>query len=311
MKKLLMGLALAASVAGFGNDICAGGQGPTVTGAQRAYTFKASVKMVDGKVGTSTSKGTICVGGTTSSAYYRVKATRKFKGVFIDCDVCQINAIKAGDVDEVVNKKAGDNLAMSKAYFFVSTSDSKYKAIYSAMDWIDDDDMGYKFDILNWFGGPTFAKSKLAEGLAQFNIVELDKFGEYRLYSLFAAGFGKRDGDLLKSLKGNLAGAVTAATWCGILTQVFEPCLETPYYDSMTATGAGYEYEMTPWQVPQSPAYDAVSGKWSVKYSKSLSKLATMDAVLGKVFGSGAYVITDDEADTYHFPFEYAELYAE
>lgn len=323
MKKMMIVAALAASsLAGFAG-ICDGEVGPgpdPVKASQRVYDFKANVKLVDGKSASATIKtaGTICNPGSssTSMAYYRVKSSRTFKGIFLDCDVCQIDAVQKGEVEAVDSNKAGDNLIGSKAYFYVSSSDSKYKAVYSPAEF-DQADSGYKFLVGNFVGGVTFAKSKVAEGLVQLNFAEYDKFGELRLYSLFAAGFGARDGVLIKNLSGNLAGAVSAATWCGIWTQTYEPCLATQYYDSMEVTAEGVTY--TPdagnkWQAnaETSPAFDAVSGTWSVKYSAAKSKLASQDAVLRKTFGSNYWVLGGGEdAEAFVFPIAYVNIGAQ
>lgn len=321
MNKMMIAVAAAALAGVATAGICDGETPDPIKGAQRVYDFKASVKLVDGKTATAkeTTKGSICVGSVTTynKAFYRVKASRTFKGVFIDCDVCEIDAVRKGEVEAIRNGKAGDWLTTyNQAYFYVSSSDTKYKAIYNAQAYDEDaTDQGYKFLLANFIGGATYAKSKVAEALVQLNFAEYDKFGEYRLYSLLAAGFGTRQDSLIKNVSGNLAGAVSAATWCGFFTQCYEPCLETPYYngyseeidpDTMQVT---VTYDQTEWQNAPSPAFDAVSGTWSIKYNASKSKYATQDKVLTKTFGSNAWLLTKDEgAETFAFPFNFIEL---
>lgn len=322
MKKLMIAAGAIALAGVTFAGICDGSDPVVEKAAQRAYDFKASLKLVDGKTATTTTKtkGSICVNPTSSTAtsYYRIKASRTFKGVFIDCDTCKVQAIKDGEVEAIRNGHAADQLATGTAAFYVSSSDTKYKAVYNAKVYDDaNTDYGYQFQIANFIGGESFAKSKVAEGLVQFNILELDKFNEYRTYSLLAAGFGSRDGDLIKTLCGNLAGAVSAATWCGIWTQCYEPCLETPFYDAMALDDDGnmvYEPQNgNAWQAPleTSPAFDAVYGTWSIKYSSSKSKLTTEQKVVDKTFGSGWYTLTKSADIDIAFPFAFIALGAQ
>ena len=303
MKKLMIAAAVAAMTAGaFANDICGGGTTPVVT-TQRAYLFKATVRLADGAVAKGVDKS-IC-GDTKWVENYRVKALRKIKGVFIDCETCK------------ATEEGGDQLALSKAALFIATSDKKYKAVYEASSYNatsgDDDDTGYKFLLLNYIGGTTFAKSKVAEGLFQVNFLELDKFNELRAYSILCSGFGKRgtSSGLLWSLSGRVTGAVTAAYWCGLPTQCFEPCTQEAYFTAATASG---DVTYNTWKLEQSPAYDAVYGTMSLKYSGSKSAMKDLDSVLTATFGAGYKVMVnaDDEGESegeeVAFPFDYIEL---
>ena len=306
MKKLMIAAAVAAMTAGaFANDICGGGTTPVVT-TQRAYLFKATVRLADGAVAKGIDKS-IC-GDTKWVENYRVKALRKIKGVFIDCETCK------------ATEEGGDQLALSKAALFIATSDKKYKVVYEASSYNatsgDDADTGYKFLLLNYIGGTTFAKSKVAEGLFQINFMEFDKYNELRAYSLLCAGFGKRgtSSGLLWSLSGRVTGAVAAASWCGLPTQCFEPCTQAAYFTTAAITG-GVTYNT--WKLEQSPAYDAVYGTMSLKYSGSKSAMKDLDSVLAATFGAGYTVMVnaDDEGESegeeVAFPFDYIELGAE
>ena len=310
MKKLMIAAAVAAMTAGaFANDegICGGGTTPVAGPAQRVYLFKATVRLADGKTAMGVDKS-IC-GDTPWAENYRVKALRKIKGVFLDCETCSAIEGESG-------KKEGDQLALSKAPLYIATSDKKYKAIYEAQSYgvAEEGDAGYKFLLLNYIGGTTFAKSKVAEGLFQVNFIELDKYNELRAYSILCAGFGKRgtSSGLLWSLSGRVTGAVTAATWCGKLTECFEPCTQNDYVEEDGSAA-------TDWLLALSPAYDAVYGTMSLKYSGSKSALKTLDDVLVATFGAGYTVMasaTDEDPDPEEpaevaFPFDYIEFAAE
>ena len=308
MKKLMIAAAVAAMTAGaFADDegICGGGTTPVAGPAQRAYLFKATVRLADGKTASGVDKS-IC-GDTKWSENYRVKALRKIKGVFLDCKTCK------------ATEDGGDQLALSKAALFIATSDKKYKVVYEASSYNatsgDDADTGYKFLLLNYIGGTTFAKSKVAEGLFQVNFLELDKFNELRAYSILCSGFGKRgtSSGLLWSLSGRVTGAVTAAYWCGLPTQCFEPCTQAAYFTTAAITG---DVTYNTWMLEQSPAYDAVYGTMSLKYSGSKSAMKDLDSVLVATFGAGYTVMVnaddeaagEDEGDEVAFPFDYIEL---
>ena len=83
MKKLMIAAAAAAMIGGASADICS--MAPA-TKTCRAYDFAASVKLVDGRVATDRASN-VC--DDDGRVYYRVKATRKIKGVFTDCNPCQ------------------------------------------------------------------------------------------------------------------------------------------------------------------------------------------------------------------------------
>ncbi|MCQ2392808.1 MAG: hypothetical protein MJ249_00845 [Kiritimatiellae bacterium] len=306
MKKLMFAAIASLGLAGVAGlcDPVTPGPSPVVPEGCRVYDFCASVKMVDGKKGEEKEKGNLCVGSTTSDAYYRVKASRKFKGLFVECDPCLYKANN--------NVKTADALlsgeAAGGAMFYMATSDKKYKQVFSGTYWDGTPTKHYQFSILNWIGGKTFAKSKVAEGLVQIEFIEQDKFDEYRAYSILCAGFGSRDGDQLKNLSGNLAGAVTAANWCGLQTQCYEPCLETPYW---TTTSTWDQGQANTWQglEPKSPSYDAVSGTWSLKYNKSKSRLDDADTLFRKTFGSGYEMMVPGANKTVPvYPFAFAAL---
>ena len=269
--------AVAAVGAAYASSVCDPTPGATLKAAQRVYDFKASVKMVDGKAGSSTTKTKDpCTGITkvTTYDYYRVKSSRTFKGVIVDCDVCQI---------EANGVSSGDNVAQSLAAFYVASSAQKYQYVYEASTY-GNTAPGYQVGLLNFIGGVTAAKSKIAEMSALFQFVELDKMGEEKGFSLMAAGFGTQADGLLKTVSGNLAGESTAAYYCGYWTQCFEPCtLEAYYYWDLTADPIAQVANT--WQLARSPAYDAVYGTWSLKYNASKSKLTYLETLLQKTFG--------------------------
>lgn len=305
MKKILLASAMMAGIAAFGG-IC--DTFDTDYGC-RAYDFKASVKLVDAKVGKVA--GGICTDDGT--AYYRVAATRKLKGVFTDCNPCN-----ATNVPNATHMEAlllgGDpatalNIPADPAHLLIATSAQKYK--YIAASGVTDkygagytvDTAVFDFKLLNYFGSAVAEKSKKAEGLVAIDFVEYDQFEEYRFWSILCAGFGSQADGLLKNLSGNVAGAVTAPTFCGVPTLAFEPCLLDPSY-----TGLSVDKSTNPWTVQFTPdacvpwsallvdgtpswSTDAVTGTWSLKYNNSESKLSSANALVKKVFGTGASVI--------------------
>ena len=286
--------AVAAVGAAYASSVCDPTPGVSLKAAQRVYDFKASVKMVDGKAGSSTTKTKDpCTGITkvTSYDYYRVKSSRTFKGVIVDCDVCQVEANGAS---------TGDNVAQSQAAFYVASSAQKYQYVYEAGTY-GNTAPGYTVGLLNFIGGPTAAKSKVAEMSVLFQFVEVDKMGEEKGFSLMAAGFGTQDKGLLKTVSGNLAGESTAAYYCGYYTQCFEPCTLQAYYTwDLTADPAAQEQNT--WQLARSPAYDAVYGTWSLKYNASKSKLTYIETLLQKTFGKNYGFMTSGAITT--FPFD-------
>ena len=292
MKKLMLVAAVAAMGAAYASSVCDPTPGLVPTAAQRVYDFKASVKMVDGKAGSTTTKTKDpCTGisKTTSYDYYRVKSSRTFKGIIVDCDVCQI---EAGQV--------GDNLALSQAAFYVASSAQKYQWIYEAATY-GNTAPGYTVGLLNFIGAPTAAKSKVAEMSVLFQFVEVDKMGEEKGFSLMAAGFGTQAGGLLKTVSGNIAGESTAAYYCGYWTQCFEPCtLQAYYYWDVTADPVAQEQNT--WTLARSPAYDAVYGTWSLKYNASKSKLTYIETLLQKTFGKNYSWMMSGAITT--FPFD-------
>lgn len=288
MKKMLTmaASAIAVGAAMMANAACTTG-GTASTDQAIVWDFKASVKMVDGKTGSTSIKGDQCTGGTTIKDYYRVKSSRQFKGVFIDCDPCNENTLAEGETHAGI----GDNLVQGNCLFYVASSANKYVDVFNSTTYSDAAFVttaanGYEFGLLNFFGGITYAKSKYAEGTVALYFVEIDKQGYEKVYSLLAAGFGARDNyAMLKNLSGQIAGESTAAVYCGLLTQVFEPCLQTAYYSAYDA--ATQTYTFNTWQKARSPAYDAVTGTWSMNYNSSKSKLATKGttaSVLDKTF---------------------------
>ena len=265
----------------------------------RAYDFKASLKLVDGKYDTQTIKD--CFGGSGSAvrSVWRVKASRTLKGLFTDCDQCNIAATKKEGVkvDSILlGEKYGYNVADSKqngAHLYIASSANKYKAIYNASTFFETLENGYNFHVLNIFGGPSFAQSKYVEAFLQINYAELDKQESHlRAYTLFCAGFGARDGVLVKNISGNVAGLANAAMYCGIPAVCFEPCTQLAWQEGTiwwTQGGvAGDPVGLSPF----SPAFDAVYGTWSVKYNASKSNLATAEALFNKTFGSNWYTLT-------------------
>ena len=308
MKKLM--ITAAAAMAG---AVAFGGLCDTITpgtdgGTCRAYDFKASVKLVDGKTG-KVSADSICADDGT--AYYRVAATRKVKGVFFDCDVCNITnatyGIPGGRRGGEAFLFGGDQSKGDFCHLYISTSASKYKVVSHTDDAFGDTygsggytgSAVYDFKILNFFGAASAAKSKKAEALFALDFVEYDQFGEFRPWSILCAGFGAQEKGVVKNLSGNLAGAAMAATWCGIPTVCFEPCLLDPSYTDLKV-----DKSTTPWTITNTPdacdpwsalfvdgtaswSTDAISGTWSLKYNKSESKAAYGSTVLNKVFAKG------------------------
>lgn len=289
MKKLMIAAVIAAAGIANAATICDPTQTTPGVYACRAYDFAASIKLVDGKKATDKASSVCAEDGTV---YYRVKATRKLKGVFTDCNPCL-----AWDLTDptkpVAQNPQGEAFLIGEANggarLYMATSAQKYKKIYTSEIYTGAIADTYKFLILNFFGGTTLAKSKFVEGLVAIDFVERDQYDEDRPYTILCAGFGARDGKLVKNLSGNLAGAVAAATWCGIPTICWEPCLETPYYSDLTfAQDGSFTYTANTWAglSPNSPAYDAVSGTWSLKFNASKSKLTSNEALLKKTFGN-------------------------
>lgn len=294
MKKLMIAAAAAALVGStFAGNPCDPDPMQPVTASQRVYDFKASLKVVDAKSATTkTTSKDVCIGTITTkqSDYYRVKSSRTFKGIFLDCDVCGVDA-----------QTDGDNLAKSAASFYVASSANKYTKIYEAQTSEQNAALtsGYQVGLLNWIGATTAAKAKVAEMSIFFQFQEVDALGQYKAYSLFAAGFGAQKDGLLTSASGNIAGESTAAYFCGLYTQCFEPCLLTAYY----YWNQGVQTQNT-WQLNRSPAFDAVYGTWSIKYNASKSKLTSNDALLTKTFGKNATFILND-VDKYPFDVQF------
>ena len=284
MKKLMIAVAAAAMVGGaFANDICdTEGDTPGKLG-QRVYDVTFSIKTLNVKSGSTTTKDKDCWGGTTSTKvkdFYRVLATHKFKGVIIDCATCG----QTVNDDGTLTEKTGDQLALSTAQLYIASAADKYTKIYNAATYTADDAAnGYKVGLLNFFGGVTFEKSKKAEITAAFNFAEREDTRDHmRYYSIMAAGFGTRDGYFLKNASGNCAGEVTTSCYCGYYGQVFEPCTAKTFYewtDDGDQDTTAYD-----WFLARSPFYDAVSGTWKIKYNAAKSKLATEDAVMRKTF---------------------------
>ena len=289
MKKILLASAVMAGFAAMAGSIC--DPDVAVELGCRAYDFQASVKLVDGKNGTIKATS-ICSADDVN--WYRVAATRKIKGVFTDCNVCQSTngTINPAQSSFFVGEQAGG------AVLYVSTSATKYKQVFNSEIYNGQPTDDYWFNVLNVFGGNTWDKSKKLESLFQIEFVERDQYNEERAYWLLCAGFGTRDGAVIKSLSGTLAGAVTAANWCGLATQVWEPCLKTPYWTPGSgsptpkdnwANGTGTTWTSTQASTvtaDKSPTYDAVSGTWSLKYNASKSKLQTNSALMKKTFAS-------------------------
>ncbi len=313
MKKLMIGTAAAMVGA-----VAFGGLCDTITPGTdatcRAYDFKASVKLVDGKTG-KVSADSICADDGT--AYYRVAATRKIKGVFFDCDTCNLTnatfgtpaGLKGG---EAFLFAADETQGGDYAHLYISTSASKYKAV-SHTDDANGDTYGsgaytgsavYDFKILNFFGAASASKSTKVEALMALDFVEFDQYGEFRTWSMLCAGFGAQANGLVKNLSGNIAGAAAAATWCGIPTVCFEPCLLDPSYTGLTVDKSTSPWTINftadacvPWSAilvdgTASWSTDVVSGTWTLKYNKSESKAAYGSTVLNKVFGAG-WTFTD------------------
>ena len=320
MKKLMIATVAVASMVAVA-DICDPLEASADGRGCRAYDFAASVKLVDGKRGKVAAES-IC--DNEGRAYYRVKATRKFKGVFTDCNTCSAYDVTTDPTKETWQGKQAEQLLVGEAntpgingiahgaMFYIATSAQKYKYVYNGSYYVDPTLNGYvdsyTFLILNYFGSGSYSKSKVAEGLVQINFVERDQYREDRAYSILCAGFGARTGALLKNLSGNLAGAVASATWCGIPTICWEPCLETPYYTALNFDQQGNYIDTTPnppnaWagMSPVSPNYDAVSGTWSLKYNASKSKLSTADALMKKSFNKDYELMTGAAAPVFPF----------
>ncbi|MBQ9432449.1 MAG: hypothetical protein IJU44_12960 [Kiritimatiellae bacterium] len=273
---------------------------PGTDSSCRAYDFKASVKLVDGKKA-KVDADSICA--DDGIAYYRVSATRKVKGVFFDCDTC--NATNSNVKGEAFLFGGDQGAGGDFAHLYISTSASKYKVVsHTSDDFSDKYGSGayngsavYDFKILNFFGAASEKKAKKAEALIALDFVEFDQYSEFRPWSILCAGFGAQENGLVKNLSGNLAGAVAAATWCGIPTVVFEPCLLDPSYTGLSITQDPVTISFTPdacipWSAilvdgTASWSTDAVCGTWSLKYNKSESKAAYGSTVLNKVFAKG------------------------
>ena len=309
MKKLMITAAAAmAGVAAFGG-LC-DTVSPQAEGTCRAYDFKASVKLVDGKRGTDKASS-ICA--EDGAVFYRVAASRKVKGVFFDCDVCNItngtHGIAAGGRGgEAFLFGAKQDEGGDFAHLYISTSASKYKVVSHTDDAFSDTygadayngSAVYDFKLLNFFGGTSAAKSKKAEALIALDFAEYDQYDEVRNWSILCAGFGAQANGVVKNLSGNVAGVVTAATWCNIDTAVFEPCLldasaSAWQFTDNKISAANYQGctfdACIPWSATlvdgvASYGFDAVSGTWSLKYNSSESKAAYGSTVLKKVFGS-------------------------
>jgi hypothetical protein len=317
MKKLMF----AAAAASIGT-VAFGGLCDTISpqaeGSCRAYDFKASVKLVDGKRGIDKASN-ICA--SDGAVFYRVSASRKVKGVFFDCDVCNLTNTTYGTAAGGRGGEAflfgGDQSNGGDfAHLYISTSASNYKSVSHTDDAFGDKygnaytgSAAYDFKLLNFFGGTTAAKSKKAEALIALDFAELDQYEEIRRWSILCAGFGAQANGVVKSLSGNLAGAVSAATWCGIDTAVFEPCLldasaSAWVFNNNVISAANYQGctadACVPWSAllvdgVASFANDAVSGTWSLKYNSSESKAAYGSTVLKKVFGAD-WAYTDSKA---------------
>ena len=310
MKKLMIGAAVASIGAAAFGGLC-DTVNPQAEGSCRAYDFKASVKLVDGKKGKDKASSICASDGTV---FYRVAATRKVKGVFFDCDVCNITNATYGTPAQLRGGEAflfgADQTAGGDfAHLYISTSASKYKVVSHTDDAFSDTygsgayngSAVYDFKILNFFGAASAEKAKKAEALIALDFAEYDQYDEVRNWSILCAGFGAQEKGVVQNLSGNLAGAVSAATWCGIDTTVFEPCLlDASAYDWVFANNEvsaanyqGCQFDgCTPWSAllvdgVASYAFDAVSGTWSLKYNKSESKAAYGSTVLNKVFAKG------------------------
>jgi len=279
----------------------------------RAYYFKASVKLLDGKRGIDKSSN-ICT--DDGVVFYRVGATRKIKGVFFDCDTCNLTN-ETWNVKDDDTKNGGEAFLFGAdqtaggdfAHLYLSTSASKYKVVSHTSDDFSDKygadsykgSAVYDFKILNFFGAASAEKAKRAEALIALDFAEYDQYEEMRYWSILCAGFGAQARGLVKNLSGTVAGAVSSATWCGIPTAVFEPCLLHASAANWTFTDnkispANYlgcdTDTCEPWSKllvdeVASYAFDAVSGTWALKYNAAASKAAYGSTVLNKVFGTG------------------------
>ncbi len=331
MKKLVIATLAAATVGGaFATTICDTITTPGAEGGCRVYDFKASVKLVDGI--RKKEKGGICT--SDGYAYYRVAAKRTLKGVFFECNSCNATNNAAGVFGDPLlwgwDQTVADTVSGSHAdvaHFVIATSDQKYKVLSSTeRETVNgtanaDPTAFYDFLLLNYFGSNDGEKAKKAEGLIEIDFMEFDKYDEFRLWSILCAGFGAQSKGLLTSLSGNLAGAVSGATWCGLPTLVFEPCLLEPAYTAYTFsatpntpanfTGATPNADV-PWSTliilgaaTTFPSYaqDAVSGTWSLKYNASKGKLTSYNTLITKTFGAGAASITTKSTSGANVPF--------
>jgi len=355
MKKLVIATLAAAAVGGaFATSICDTiNSNPGAEGGCRVYDFKASVKLVDGI--RKKAKGGICT--ADGYAYYRVAAKRTLKAVFFECNSCNATNNAAGvfgdpllfgwsqanaDAEATAEATAngGTGTYADRAHFVIATSDQKYKVLSNTE--LEGGNANptafYEFLLLNYFGSNEAEKAKKAEGLIWIDFMEFDKYDEFRLWSILCAGFGAQSKGLLTSLSGNLAGAVGAASWCGIPTVVFEPCRLHPSVEfnaaSFTGTpntpanyvgpasvdncgvwanliisdGTAYAAPATtpviaPLSGIQSFAQDAVSGTWSLKYNASKGKLTSYNALITKTFGTGTASITGKSTAGNNTPF--------
>ena len=166
----------------------------TPTEGAYAYTFKASIKTVEGKGGTGTCSTTTC---------YRVAATKTLKGLWV---VCACSDLTSG-------------IAM-----WNTSSTSKYTIADASVT-------TGALNPLAYFGGATAAKSTKAEGFITFAFIDtyLDTAATTRTFTFYAAGFGTQKAGILKSLKGNIVGTVDPAKCAAACTTVsnataFLPC---------------------------------------------------------------------------------------
>ena len=318
MKKLMIAAAVASVGAVAFGGLC-DTVSPQAEGTCRAYDFKASVKLVDGKKGIDKASSICAADGTV---FYRVAASRKVKGVFFDCDVCNLTngtygTSAGGRGGEAFLFGADQSNDGDFAHLYISTSASKYKVVSHTDDAFTDKygsgsyngSAVYDFKILNFFGAASATKATKAEALIALDFAEYDQFDEVRFWSILCAGFGAQGNGVVKNLSGNLAGAVSGATWCGIPTVVFEPCLLDPAYtnyqfDQQTGKFISADPDTCiPWSAllvdgVASFSTDAVSGTWSLKYNSSESKAAYGSTVLNKVFGAGWNFIEQKSAYT-------------
>ena len=129
MKKLMIAAAVASVGAVAFGGLC-DTVSPQAEGTCRAYDFKASVKLVDGKKGIDKASSICAADGTV---FYRVAASRKVKGVFFDCDVCNITnatyGIPGGRRGGEAFLFGGDQSKGDFCHLYISTSASKYKVV--------------------------------------------------------------------------------------------------------------------------------------------------------------------------------------